>query len=836
MKSLTLLLLLAPSAPVLAAPNGSDALSCRALAQTVSRPRWLSLPGSRLVVNPHLENPPPAPGFSDPALALNLAAFFGETPTPLPGFWAWQPQADNSSRLVSGPRLDFSPASSGQWQAAGVTPEFGENGARLTVAAGASYGGLTRTVTVNLDKTPFLTVQTAGGTGGWALKVNDGTARTDTPLVQDTMQRGTFAADVRTATGWRGTKTFKVVLFATGGAGKDVTATRLQFFGRPVGAQFAPGKTTWFPHQIVTRATASTLEADSATALLDAATIAQRLHIRRAGAAAGLRLTGQFTAGRVAWDAAQKAVTLRGEQFEAVLTLNRPARWLGVKASGLDWLTGEGTTNAPSGVWALALDGVKTGEDIVVTAHFAPTTAAAQAGKPTSAREFDAALRRQEAAWDKRLQAVPRPQNFALNHVVPMGVTPADARRMYGAAWVFLFANILPPMPENGFPYPQCAAGKPSLWSEGSPHARASAQWESFLAMQALALADPETAWDACEGMLSLAGPDGSLNGEGLPSCHAQTAWVLFQTTGETARLRLLYPNLKRLLLWKASDPRWIYKNSTPPGVKDNEFVVHALTDMEYAARIASALKMPDEAAFWQKQRAALAANFHRWFWETPNGPLFRLYQTSTGQRTGPNNSWNLQALALPPDILTPAERDSLLASCKAQWTPGLPFFIPGLTRFPNYELTHLGLRQYGAAADAGAMAEAAMRDVTRAGEFSEVYDQNVSPPRPGGVWPSVFGARHIIDGSLWHNGIVADEGLPVLLGGAREGGGADVRVRGESLQIRFASHQQVTLDGPALKHLRLPGGFRAVRQSNGTTQWRGGLKAGARLALQAKA
>ncbi len=790
-------------------PAASTSVTCSSLAEVVASPRWLSLPLSRLVLNPHIEAPPPAPGFASPELALNLAIYAGQTPTVLPGLWSWQLQPPVGSVLKSGPRLGFTPDSAPLWTASGVSPEFESGRLRLRVTdARGGYGSLSREVTVDLEQTPFLVIQAAGGSGGWALKANDGTQAVDTSLVHDTSQSGTFAVDVAAATGWRGLKTFRVVLFAVGGAGKTAGLSRLQFFGRPASSRLLPGSTTWFPHQIITGAASAegALSVQSTTALLDQNTVAQRLTVKRVPrpGSARLLLTGQFTSGSVRWDAARRVLLLQGEHFRAALACSRPARWLGVRASGLEWAAGEdnsGASSGPaSGVWALALDNLRAGEQVVVAARFKPTASAAStwsaASKMASPARFAAQLRLQERAWNRRLQSVPRPLDFAIRAVEPRGVSAAEVRRAYYTAWAFLLCNSLPPLPENGFAFPQQATGKPSLWSEGDPRARASAQWDSLLAMQAMALADPASTWDAFEGMMSLVRPDGSMSGEGLPSCHARTAWILYQQTGDGRRLRRLYPAIKRLLLWKAANPRWIFHGSTSPDSKDQEFVVHALVDTGFAARIATALRMPAEVQLWREQRRTLAASLHKWFWQGEGGPPYRIYLAASGQRAGPDEPWNLQALALPPELLQPWARASLLRLFEATFSREVPFLVPNLSRFPNFELVRRGLWQGGDAARADALADAAMRDVTLAGEFAEFYGQNAWPPTPMGVWPSAFGARHIIDGVLWHNGVIADEGLPVLLQRPVKEPGVygveNLSVRGQPASILFEGGRPV--------------------------------------------
>ncbi len=181
--------------------------------------------------------------------------------------------------------------------------------------------------------------------------------------------------------------------------------------------------------------------------------------------------------------------------------------------------------------------------------------------------------------------------------------------------------------------------------------------------------------------------------------------------------------------------------------------------DMQYAQRITNALNLPDEAAFWQTQLNALASNYHAWFWtrnDAVSEHTYRLFRSSTGKREEPDRSWNLQGLVLPPALLTVGERDTFLRLFRASVNRDTPFLIGQLAGFPKYNFTQRGIWQYGTPDEAALMAEAALRDTTLAGEFSENYLQNF-PPVPTGVMPSVFGAAQVLDGALWHNGIIGD-------------------------------------------------------------------------------
>jgi hypothetical protein len=795
--------------------DSSSPITCAMLAEPNAPFSWLSLPRSRLVVNPNMSAGPNVPPAVAPSLPLNLAYYCGETPAALPGFWSWYPCSLETARhlLVSGPHAEFTAEAAPRWRAQRVEARFTEGQARLQVTE-APFGSLETIVTVDLDRTPYLLVRVPQADGGWALKVNPGDAPVDTYVQQDTRQTGSFSYDLRRITGWRGRRTFKVILFALGDRRNMTTVSDVRFAGT-IGSlpALAAKETTWYPHQVVTQAEEGGLHVDCTACLADESTVAQRLRVSQ-GETGPLILTGQLPPGASArWDEAGRTLQIEGAGFCAALTLSRPAQWLGLFASGVDLLSGgqplpsEGPARSQGGVWALALEGLHADDEVVVAARFAPQSVfpdglSALVAPLALPGGFAGALAKQEANWEARLSQTPHPLAFTLPTLPAANATPNAIRRAYYRAWVFLFADVLPPQPENRYPYPQLACGKPALWTEGAPHARPTSQWESVLAMQYMALADPDTAWEAYEGLMSLADARGVLGGEGLPTRLAQTAWTLYSLTGDRQRLARIYPALKRLLLWKASDPRWLYKHSTPSDQKDSEFVVHALMDMLYAERIAGALEMPDEATYWQMQRDALDAEFHRWFWEGDGKRSFRIYRSSTGQREDAEGTWDLQALALPPALLHATERDHLLGQFRSHVQRDMPFLVPALAGFPKYNYTLQGLWQYGSPEEVELMAQSALRSVTQAGQFAENYTQT-PPPAPTGVLPSVFGALQMIDGELWRSGLRMGEGEPEAAALPHALGLWNLRVRGKAASLVFDRRAGlIEWQGEGLKYL----------------------------------
>ncbi|MEU8008095.1 integrin alpha [Catellatospora sp. NPDC049111] len=131
---------------------------------------------------------------------------------------------------------DLDPA----WQASsGVTPTVSDGQLQLTMNPDAplSYGALSRSVELDVDKYPTVQITVSGSTGLWALKVNDGSLPVDIELQSDVSKTGTYSYDLTKFTGWQGIKEFQLRIFAIG-LGQPVSIDRIQI-GRQL--PFVPG-------------------------------------------------------------------------------------------------------------------------------------------------------------------------------------------------------------------------------------------------------------------------------------------------------------------------------------------------------------------------------------------------------------------------------------------------------------------------------------------------------------------------------------------------------------------------------------------------------------------
>ncbi|MCE5315057.1 MAG: hypothetical protein ABFD49_11035 [Armatimonadota bacterium] len=597
---------------------------------------------------------------------------------------------------------------------------------------------------------------------------------------------------------------------------------------------------TWFPHKIVV--SAKTIEqpgeVETVTCLSDNSTVCQLLKVRSIESHT-LFLRGYLARGEIIWNEEKQALTLKRDLFSVTVTFSRRVRWLGESKVNEELDTWyQQKIQAVGGIWSVAFDGVKPGAEIVVSARFRLAAECDESEvTPTivspSAAAFRKTVKDSEANWNRELQSVPHPTNFTLRLIDSKSVTPDRIRQMYYRAWAFLIGDILPPMPERGYLYPQFATGKSSLWAGGHAKAPESAQWESFFAMQLYALVDPECAWQAFEGMMSLVDEQGTFNGESLPSRHVQTAWVLYSLTGDKSRLKLVYPAMKRLLVWKASDPRWLYMNLTAEGTKDADFVVSALMDMQYMIRVCRALDMSQEVDYWNNQIRELADNYHRWFFPRPGGEAYLVYSEKDQENVphGKSRTWCLQGITLPPGILWRSDRNTLLSLYRSEMNKDTPFLISYFSKYPHQQFLADGLSFYGFYDDASIIGETAMRDVARAGDFGEVYSE-AECPKAEGVVPSVFGAANIIDFTLRHNGVAVSDGLPALINLPDTSGGVcGMRIFGKDLNVKCDSSAGVTVWGGALGRFEMPHGFSAAK-SDALYCWKGRLNIGERVTL----
>lgn len=406
------------------------------------------------------------------------------------------------------------------------------------------------------------------------------------------------------------------------------------------------------------------------------------------------------------------------------------------------------------------------GDALLVAVAFATRAEGADAAMRRIRRVFSGPgpakrLEEQKVLWNDYLRRVPAPEKFGIEAIDDKGVTSKEHRLFYYGAWAFAISNVLPPMPENDYPYPQTPCGKPSLWNFGASKAPASAAWESFFGQQLLAYVMPETAWAAFEGIMGQVDATGWLDGECLPSRKAQTAWILYNLTGNAARLRAVYPAIRRYLLWREKNPRWIYLDHNSADEKDASFVDQLLVDIDFAVRIARTLGDTADIEMWQQRREAILKNYREWFFFADGRPPAEYYFTESKRHEPGNPNWVVSGLHirdLPADLADQLKRVYLKRHDRKGDLCGM-----GWTKYGTESFTAYGLIEHGMLAEAREFINAQLRDQIRANEFSENYAAGKNgPPRATGVRPSLFGVAQMIDFTCLNNGVRLDQGLPV--------------------------------------------------------------------------
>lgn len=524
-------------------------------------------------------------------------------------------------------------------------------------------------------------------------------------------------------------------------------------------------------------------------------------------------LVGGRYKGDVSWDEDARVLSVATDAYAYAVALpDESAEDPAYYPRLVEFLSETGAVDVPGseGYWAVELTAASDGP-IPIAVGFATSQEGTNVAVQRAAmalRRGDWAMRRdmQETFWTSYLQdQVPHPDVFDLV-AVPAGcpregcpdVTSDQVQGTYYKAWVFAATNVLPPMPEVDFPYPQLAAGKPSMWAFGAPQASASATWESMLQIQFYGYADPAVAWDAFRGLLSLVEETGALAGEVLPTRAAQTAMVLHNVDGDQRKLRDIYPSLKRHLLWKKDNPRWIHGDHDNPYEKDADFVVSVLIDMKYARHLADILQIEEDVEFWESQRREYFNEYLAWFWETPDSEPVEYYYTDTGARNSGGTLWITSGLHLD---LWDEESERQLEGLKRRFTsefkPEEPFGNFADPKYSDISYTVYGLLDQGMRDEALQLANVAIRDTTRANMFAEVYFE-WEFPEPRGVRPSFFGAGYAMDMVMMNNGYRMDQGWPHLVRlHSGEGGMSNLRLHGRTLNLRIQPDSgTVRLDG----------------------------------------
>ena len=751
--------------------------------------RWLSLPGSRVVVNPfnfkEAGTTSPAAYSNRASLPLNIGYLTPHIPASEIGLEFGDLMMIHTDTGLAPQRLEgciVGGSDPARWTLseydvpAHGSALFRETGITVTVHSDARdyWQYLTTELEVDLDQTPMLQVTIPQCKSAWSIKVaplEATSAAEDIVLLTENSNTGVFHVDMAEATGWGGRKRFKLRLYAYG-FGQSITFERLEIAGavQPYAAADRY-ETEWAPHELAFRAVyGDALALKGRDAFYSRNTVCRSIACTQASADADIILGGRYT-GEVAYDPSLGMLVVADSRYScAIRLLGEPTDEIVYYADYCDYLTGTRPLQEPPpfGYWQMRIEPARyIGEGLHLLVAFPGPLETVEvlvrelgAMSPGESPRQHIAERRQqhERFWDGFLDKVPAPSRFSLDHVSPQGITPEQVEAQYYKAWIFLASNVLEVSPEAGYPYPQLCCGKPSLWGSGAHEAPYSAAWESLFAIQLYAYIDPDVAWEAFKGLMSLVDASGMLGGESLPSRKAQTAMILYELTGDLASLRSVYPSIRSYLRWRVDNPRWILGAINDPHSKDSEFVVSALIDISYFMQIAQLLGIEEEIPLWQETYTALLQDYKAWFWDTPGGFPHQYYDVATGIRKPGCTSWVLTGVHLPS--LEAPYADSLIRRFQAEFDPSKPFGGLAYPKHPDVSFDIYGLIRLGYAEEARQLIEVCIRDVTKSGFFAEQYDVE-DIPHPTGVRPSIFGCAQLIECVLLKNGYRLELGKP---------------------------------------------------------------------------
>ena len=641
--------------------------------------RWLSVPESRLVVNPYQfnshETVTHAQYCDRPSIPLNLGYLDpyakGGTGIWLENLMTLYEQGDTEGSAEIQYEAEFWDSSA--WNKSGgnhtrLNADDGE--LSLTVLSGAAepWQYASQPIELNLDESPVLTITVDSCEGQWALKLCEN-GKTDEYISADSSKTGTYTFDLATALGRGGVFKGVIKVFSIG-YDKELIVSRLDIRTVTSSRSEASAYTTaWTPSALdFTASYPGGLAISGFDVFYDADTVLRRIQVEEDGS-----LTVGIDLGQAKKISATKqAVIADCGTYAYAISADRAVS-LSYYDIITDMLAGSGASDNAFGATCatMTFPDLKAGDVITLalTLRSDATAPADNASHATAAlasasTAVDARTER-DTYWQSYLRRVPRPESFALTLVDTKGVSPKQIEQMYYIAWIFLGQNTLPAAPEIDFPYPQICCGKPSMWGYGEEKSAYSASWESFFGMQLLGYVMPELAWDAYEGIMSAVGEDGMLGGESLPSEKAHTGWLLYTLTGDKDRLAGVYDAIARYLDWRMANPRWIYLEHNDVNSADADFVTSALIDMEYMQKIATILGMENDAKQWGIKHDEFLQMFYKWNFDE-NGTVYQYCNKVNLSRSSGCALWSTKGLLV--DGLDTAHKNYLMARLRTEY------------------------------------------------------------------------------------------------------------------------------------------------------------------------
>ncbi len=764
-------------------------ISWESLKQTgKNKQRWLSLPFSRIVINPHNFNVAEGTteaAYSDrPSMPLNLG-FLSPYSTSGSGEWLEDLiTLYEKGATVGGVETIFQAnlESKSGWTTSGgsyTQLDVKDGVLKLTVQSGANvpWQYAAADIDVDLSDDPILTVTVDSCENGWALKVCE-KGKVDEVLIKDTTKTGTFSLNLSEILNRKDRFVGQIKLFEIG-YDCTVTMSRLSIDFVESECETAQySSTAWTPSELEFNAVyPKGLKVEGTDLFADERTVLRHITVAQTG---NLVLMARI-AGTPTYDSSSHTLRVEHGNYSYVIRTDLTAspRFYSDYNHALADADGSPDCEATAQYMVWRLKGVKEGTELNVAICIETDAVSSQQladhASDVLSKDYPTIRNERKRMWEDYLMLVPRPSSFDFKTVSSMNVKANDVKKYYYTAWIFLAQNILPENPELNYPYPQVCCGKPSMWAYGAPEAAYSASWESFFGIQLLGYVQPDTAWAALKGLISLVDEDGLLGGESLPSEKAHSAWLLYELTGDKEALAGLYDNIAHYLDWRIENPRWIYLDHNDVNSADADFVASALVDIEYMIKISEILEKTEKISEWEEKHDALLSNYYRWNFD--GGNVYQYCNKITLARTPGCTIWTTKGLMV--DGLDEAHIAALIKRFNTEYSSKKTLAGLAGVKYPEISQAILGLQKVGETEKAAVLAEVCARDVVRCGMFAENYT-NADIPVGTGVRPAMFGCAMMIDSVLMMNGFSYATVSSITLQGA-QGSVSNVQIRGET-------------------------------------------------------
>ncbi len=702
-----------------------------------------------------------------------------------------------------------------------------DDGLKFSVNSGASpifkFLRPSSRITINFNKSQILSVNVPEAEGQWVIKINNSNGK-EFILKPQNPDVGQFEFDLKAITGWTGYQQVYFDFWAVGIGSyfilNDIKVLSPQSSEIPC-TEATDYSTAWQANELPFQATYdNNVVMDGTDFFYDKNTIIRKMHFNSNYTGnPSFIICGYYSGSDIALTDDILYVdngTFKYAIKSTVLT-NATIKFYSTRLELMGQVNG---TSSPStsGYWSVQFDlNNLPNKELFSSIAFSykndnedPDALTNRIKRPFISNNIEVQYNTQKEYWNDFYSKVPLPSNFEIETVNSKGVTAEQIRNIYYKSWVHIAQNVLEADPVN-YNYPQIVTGKPSMWDEAAEQAPYSATWESFFGMQFYAFIDPQTSWDAFDGIMSLVDETGMIGGESLPSRKAQTAWILYQITKDKTRLAQVYDALERYLNWRLQYPHWIYAGNPEtaypdPAKKDADFAFSAIIDIDYMIKISKVVKDEFIAYEWEDKKINFFDDCLSWFWITPNSRPVQYYNTSTGGRANGNLYWVTKGLHV--DLLK-NETDylnSMYSAFSNNFNSNYNFggISLGYPKYPDMGYTLYGLIDNSKVEKASNLIDVSIRDIVRSGNWlAESYEitDNMETPYPMGVRPSTFGAAMMIDFVMIKNGFRYDFGTPYiqnLFNGARSIKG--IRYSNRLLNIETDSEGLFTVSGSYLE------------------------------------